>query len=116
MSVVVEPMSMNKADPIALPTTEALANQLADAISAMCRPASAGATKTAPAAENGTAGGGPIVRLALGEGLRQPLKTEAKRRGNLHRVDDAAVLGPRRLQVRAADIPSDHHRHRAVPY
>jgi len=59
--------------------------------------------------------------LCLGEGLRQLLEAEAKRRCDLNGVDDAAIVGAGRLEVSAADVPSDGASHvpvraRSMPY
>ena len=55
--------------------------------------------------------GGADPCLRVGEGLRQPLEAQAKRRRDLDRVDDAAVLRARGLQVGTAHVPSDHGAH-----
>ena len=62
--------------------------------------------------------GDPNSCFRLREGLRQPLETEAERRRDLDRVDDAAVLRARGLEVGSAHVPSDDGAHvpiRALP-
>jgi hypothetical protein len=50
--------------------------------------------------------------------LCQAVEAQAQRRGELDRIDDAAVLGARGLEMRTAHVPSDHAAHvpfRAMP-
>src|SRR4051812_44656392 len=55
-------------------------------------------------------------RLHLFECAHQRLKPRTQRRGELHRIDNAVILDPRRLEVHAADVPTDDiHAGRAAP-
>src|SRR5579863_372089 len=47
----------------------------------------------------------------FGERLKQMSRAVAKRRGVLHGFGDAAVLGARRLEMVAADVPADDNGH-----
>jgi HisA/HisF family protein len=47
----------------------------------------------------------------LTEGVRNPLDAEAEWRSDLHGIKNAAVLGARRLQMNAPDVPCNHDAH-----
>ena len=50
-------------------------------------------------------------RLGGREGIRHRVEPQAQRRGELHGVDDARLLGTRRLEMGAADVPADDDAH-----
>jgi hypothetical protein len=53
--------------------------------------------------------------LGLVEGLCDTLNAEAKRRGDLHGIEDATAFGARSLEMGATDIPPDNDAHCASP-